>query len=222
MIRVHVICEGSTEEDFVRDILATHLNKKEIYLLPSCIGKVGHKGGNVNLQRLETDVKNRLLEERQCFCTSFLDYYGLPDDFPGKKIAKEVHDITDKQIIIHQALTEHFQKKLDPEIASRFIPYIQMHEFEALLFSNPYKLACAIGCEYQKEAFAKIRNSFSTPEWINDNLHTAPNKRISKIFPAYSKPIHPLLSAAEIGLETIRQECKLFNSWIERLENLTQ
>lgn len=60
MIRVHVICEGPTEEEFVREVLFGPLVGRGILLLLSCIGRVGHKGGRVNLDRLEFDVKTRL------------------------------------------------------------------------------------------------------------------------------------------------------------------
>jgi hypothetical protein len=47
MIRVHIICEGQTEESFVSDVLVPHCSQKGIALYPSLIGKPGHKGGNI-------------------------------------------------------------------------------------------------------------------------------------------------------------------------------
>ena len=49
MIRVHVICEGQTEEMFVNELLAPAMLPKGIQLIPALVGKPGHKGNAVNL-----------------------------------------------------------------------------------------------------------------------------------------------------------------------------
>jgi len=98
MIRVHVICEGQTEEEFIRHLLAPALLEKQVFLLPSCIWRVGHKGGNVKLSRLSIDVKERLLGDRQCYCTTLFDYYGLSGDFPGKSEGAPLADIADNKL----------------------------------------------------------------------------------------------------------------------------
>jgi len=220
MIRVHVICEGQTEEEFVRHLLAPSLLEKQVSLLPSCIGKVGHKGGNVNLSRLSTDVRGRLLQDPQCFCTTFFDYYGLPAEFPGKAQGVTLSDIADKQAQVVQALSKWSQKYLGHHPSSRFIPYVQMYEFEGLLFSHPSRLAAAVDCAHLEPDFKNICTGFLTPEWINDNPQTAPSKRITTLFPSYDKPKHPLLAALDIGLDTIRRECLLFDNWVQQLEAL--
>ncbi len=220
MIRVHVICEGQTEEEFVRHVLSRSLLQQDVFLLPSCIGKVGHKGGNVNLHRLGIDVRERVLKDNQCYCTTLFDYYGLPTDFPGKTAGRSMNDIAAKQFQVVRSLSEWAEKTMGKHPASRFIPYVQMYEFEGLLFSEPAKLANAIGVKKMADDFEKIRSEFPSPEWINDNPHTAPSKRIQKMFPAYDKPEHPLMAAMDISLEVIRQECPLFDAWVKRLEEL--
>lgn len=94
------------------------------------------------------------------------------------------------------------------------------YEFEGLLFSEPAQLASSIGKPNLEADFGEIRSQFSTPEWINDSPQTAPSKRIQRLFEGYDKPEHPLLAVLEIGLETIRRECLLFDVWIKRLETL--
>lgn len=220
MIRVHVICEGQTEEEFIRHLLGPALLEKQVSLLPSCIGKVGHKGGNVNLSRLSTDVRERLLRDQQCYCTTMLDYYGLPAEFPGKTEGAKQHDISDKQKKVGEALAQWAVDNWGYQTSSRFIPYIQMHEFEGLLFSDPCALAGSINHIEAVDDFKKVRARFPTPEWINDSPHTAPSKRIMRLFPAYDKPEHPLLAALDVGLDTMRRECLLFDAWIKRLEGL--
>ncbi len=220
MIRVHVICEGQTEEEFIRHVLSPSLLQQDVILFPSCIGKVGHKGGNVTLHRLGIDVRERLLKDRQCYCTTLFDYYGLPTDFPGKTSGHSMNDIASKQHQVMLSLSQWAENTLGSHSSSRFIPYVQMYEFEGLLFSEPARLANAIGIGKMAADLDKIRSEFPSPEWINDNPHTAPSKRIQKLFPAYDKPEHPLLAAMDIGLEIIRRECPLFDAWVKRLEGL--
>ena len=221
MMRVHVICEGQTEEEFVRALLGPALwEKNQVVLLPSCIGRVGHKGGNVRLPRLLTDLKNRLLNDSVCFCTTFLDYYGLPAEFPGKTGGIVGGDIADKQARVIDALSAWCQKELGDGPADRFIPYVQMYEFEALLFSHTETFANTIGFPQLRSEFDRILEPVESPEFINDSQQTAPSKRILGLFPDYDKPKDPLLVAQAIGLETIRRECALFDKWVTTLENV--
>ncbi len=55
------------------------------------------------------------------------------------------------------------------DAARRFLPYVQMYEFEGLLFSDPAKLAQGLGEADLEADFAKIRAGFPTPEEINDS-----------------------------------------------------
>ena len=95
-----------------------------------------------------------------------------------------------------------------------------MYEFEGLLFSSPSDLALVLDDSRLEEELTSIRSGFATPEWINDHAHSAPSKRIEKLFSAYDKPTHPTLAASSIGLDKIRKECPLFNAWMNQLEEL--
>ncbi len=105
-----------------------------------------------------------------------------------------------------------------PDDGSVF-PYVQMHEFEGLLFSdvdafeNLFHHGPVAGLRL-------IRNQFRTPEEINDNKNTAPSKRIEKLIKSYRKRLHGPLLAETIGLERMRQECPRFDAWLRRLESL--
>ena len=221
MIRVHVICEGQTEEEFVRHILSRPLAMNNVFLSPSRIGRVGHKGGRVNLDRLVFDLKTRLLKDDQCHCTTLIDYYGLPADFPGIAEGKNFSDIKDKQRLVLMALSSLIDVQLGAAAARRFLPYVQMYEFEGLLFSAPEQLAKGIGQPGLTNIFKSIRRDYSSPEWINDNPNSAPSKRIEKVFNGYDKPDHPMLAAKNMGLDVIRHECHLFDAWVKQLEALS-
>ena len=105
----------------------------------------------------------------------------------------------------------------------RFIPYVQMHEFEALLFSDPARFAAGISRPDLHAKLHGIGSRFDTPEHINDSPKTAPSKQVIEVFPGYErqKPLLGVLAALEIGLPKIRQQCPLFDAWLRKLENLT-
>lgn len=218
MTRIHVICEGQTEEMFVNGLLYRCFFLKGIELVPGLIGKPGHKGGNLKFQRLLSDVRQRLLNDSSAYCTTLFDYYGLPSDFPGRQeSAKEKSSAAKAACLLH-ALYAALQGALGAGPLRRFIPYVQMHEFEGLLFSDPEAMCRGIGGGALVDRVVHVRRNFASPEDINDAPVSAPSKRIQELFPHYDKPLHGSLAAQEIGLETIRRECPLFNDWLKRLE----
>lgn len=221
MIRVHVICEGQTEETFVKQVLYSSFQSKQIYLYPSLIGKPGKKGGWVTFDRLFIDIRNILLNDRNVYCTTFIDYYGLPADFPGKSAAVNCFTIQEKADCIRSALKEQIASRLCVDNLQRFIPYVQMHEFEGLLFSDPDLFAKGVSAPHLSSSLQNIRDRFHTPEEINDNKKTAPSKRIKEIYPSYQKPTDGSLAALAIGVKQIRRECHIFHSWLCELESLT-
>lgn len=219
---IYVICEGATEEMFVKELLELPLAIKGVFLIPILIGKPGHKGGNVNFPRLLSDTKKLLFGNTSCYCTTLIDYYALPQDFPGKTEANNKATTKSKLQCVTESLSKKLAQSLGEATERRFIPYVQMHEFEGLLFSHPQILAQKIKMPKSVKEFEAIKNKFKTPEDINDSPNTAPSKRIEKIFPGYDKPKDPILVAKEIGIDTIRKECPLFDGWIKQLETKCQ
>ena len=216
MKRVYIICEGQTEESFVNQLLQSYFIQQNIFVQAPLIGKPGHKGGNVNLPRLLKDLAKILNGDRSAYCTTLLDYYGLPSDFPGKEEADQQNDLAKKNEVIHTALHKAVEDKLGAEVASRFIPYIQMYEFEALLFSDPKLMESKL----KTKGFVAIRESFDSPEHINNSPQTAPSKRILKLYPAYNKVLDSSVLAQNITLDIIRKECLLFDGWLSKISNL--
>ncbi|MCW1247882.1 DUF4276 family protein [Pseudomonas sp. SAICEU22] len=220
MIRVHVICEGQTEEMFINEVLAQAFHHLDIYLVPALIGKPGHKGGNFRFERLLTDLEKRLLGDRQAYCTTFFDFYGLPEAFPGKVEASNKETMDGKADCLLEAMMDKLRQKLGDEAMRRFIPYVQMYEFEGLLFSCPKRLALGINQPALEDKLLHIRNEFDTPESINNSPVTAPSKRLLKLYEGYDKPLHGSLAAIEIGLPAIRLQCNRFDTWLKYMEAL--
>ncbi len=221
MTRLHVICEGQTEEVFVKRVLYPYFEGRGITLIPSLIGTAGKKGGGVQRARLIPDIQKRL-NDTHAMCTTFIDFYGLPKDFPGKTDALTKQSIAHKAACVQQAIAEAVSSTLPApskhSALARFIPYVQMYEFEALLFSDPLKCAQGMSQANHRTALQNIRSQFNSPEEINDGPNTAPSKRIMNVFAGYQKVLHGELAALEIGLDVIRRECALFDAWLKHLE----
>ncbi|HIF9491882.1 TPA: DUF4276 family protein [Photobacterium damselae] len=220
MTIVHVICEGQTEEAFVKELLVEPFAQRGIYLIPALIGRPGHKGGNFKFDRLYPDVKNRLLADKNCFCTTFFDFYGLPASFPGKAAIDASASAEVKANLLQQELQARLTDKIGVDAMRRFIPYVQMYEFEALLFSDPKKMAQGMDRVDLAASFAAIADSFQSPEHINNSPQTAPSKRIEGVIFSYEKPLLGTLAALEVGLDTMREKCRLFDAWLTKIEAL--
>jgi hypothetical protein len=147
------------------------------------------------------------------------DYYAMPPDWPKRKEARRT-PFAERAVTIEAAILTDVSSQLGNRFdCSRFIPYVQMHEFEALLFSDPKSLAD--GLELADDVATRhIRDQFPSPEQINDSEQTAPSKRILELNAGYSKVTDGVLISQRIGLAVMRTECSHFNEWIQKLEAL--
>jgi hypothetical protein len=105
-------------------------------------------------------------------------------------------------------------------LQTRFSPYIQMHEFEALLFSQPAMICAVLRSPESEKDVQAIRASFGNPEEINDNYETTPSRCLLKVFADYQKRLHGLIAAQRIGIDAMRRECPHFAGWVGMLESL--
>ncbi len=220
MVRIVTICEGDTEAQFIKKVVAPYLAMSGIFISGRLLGRPGHKGGNVRFDRLSRDIRNTMYSDKESFCTTFFDFYGLAPDFPGKEEATKKATIKDKAAEIKRGLRSKLQSDVGEDRIRFFIPYVQMYEFEALLFSDPETFAAGINQTIHATKFKAVRDEFANPEEINDSFETAPSKRIQKLVSTYQKPTDGLRAAEAIGLATIRAECSLFDAWLTSLEDL--
>lgn len=225
-ILIHV--EGITEETFVNEILRNHLfHYGYTDVSARLVGNARlrtYRGGIRGWNTVRRDILNHLKEDSSCVATTLVDYYGLPQTnekaWPGRKDASS-KPFSQKASIIENALLNDICTELGSSFnQNRFIPFIVMHEFEGLLFSDCDRFAVGIGHEELAAKFQNIRNQFGTPEEINDSPNTAPSKRVLTLLPDYQKPFHGTLASIEVGLEAIRASCPHFNNWLSRLETI--
>jgi len=227
MARLLVHVEGETEETFVNEILSGHLvahgyEGVSARLLGNARQR-SQRGGIRSWISARKDIVNHLKGDRRCIATTMVDYYGLPrsDDraWPGRAQAAAL-PVDEKALRVEQALLDDVIAAMGGDYPSRFVPFVVMHEFEALLFSDCAAFARAIGLPNLEGSLREIRDQFGTPEEIDDSPATAPSKRVVALIPRYIKPLFGVAAASEIGLEKIRAACPHFRSWLARLEAL--
>lgn len=114
------------------------------------------------------------------------------------------------------------KESFDEELQSRFIPYIQLHEFEGLLFSNVdvYERVIPKGDLVGVEELKQAAATFENPELINNSPDTSPSHRLERIVRGYDKVVYGNYLAESIGLNKIRERCPGFNRWMDSLTDV--
>jgi len=228
MTRLLVHVEGQTEETFVNEILRIHLVGHGYHHVSArLIGNARQRtrrGGIRSWIAVKKEILSHLKEDPSCIATTMVDYYGLPGSgdkaWPGRSMAASL-PVPEKAPTVESALLADVASDMGSDFDTRrFVPFVVMHEFEALLFSDCTAFAFAVGRPALGAGFQEIRNQFHTPEEINDSPITAPSKRAEELLPGYDKPLGGTLAILEIGLQKIRKACPHFRRWLERLEVL--
>ena len=195
-MRLLVHVEGETEETFVNSVLCPHLAYQGYSSVAArFIGERRHRsqrGGGISWQSVRK---------------------GILIHLKGDTKAETI------QNALAEDIRHHMGKAFNTD---RFIPYVSMHEFEALLFSDCCSFADSIGHPEIGDAMQSILNQFGDPEKIDDSQETAPSKRILSLIPTYDKVAMGAIAIQDIGLNDIRCHCRHFAHWLTRLEAAAQ
>lgn len=146
-----------------------------------------------------------------------IDYYGLykKHNFPGWVDGDKIQDKNLRMEFLENAM------KADIAAAKRqrFIPYLQLHEFEGLLFNDIQVFYDQVPKNEMigVSELIKTFEDYDNPEMINDNKETAPSHRLKRIIKGYNKPLFGHYFAEAIGIEKIRAKSPRFNQWIEKI-----
>ena len=218
-IRLNFIVEGQTEETFVRDQLAPHLAQMSIWVSVRCVQtrrrrNIKYRGGLSNYAQARGDISRWMRGEpkHNVRFTTMFDLFRLPHDFPGYHTVSGL-DPSSRATALENAMLEDIGD-------NRLVPYIQVHEFEALVLADPR----ALSNEYPESAagvgeLAEMASSYASPEMINDGPETAPSKRIMREIPIYRKTTSVNITK-QIGLRNLRAKCPHFGAWVDKLESL--
>ena len=225
MKRVCIVCEGQTEETFVRDVLAPAFYHLNLNLIPEMVEtSPGHKGGALKYDRVKRHLRNTLRQSSAPVVTTLFDLYRLDSDFPSFAASQAQPDLSRRLNVLKQALHADVvaEAGCQPE---RFIPYIQPYEFEALLFSDvPTLTRIEPGWQSATAALAAARAVAESPEHINDRPETKPAAHLERELnnPSYRKRRHGPIAAQKIGLAKIEAECAFFAAWLAQIRELVQ
>ncbi len=218
-----ILCEGYTELDFVRDVLDTHLLGHGVKVHPILFGKkIKHDIADAPGGVLEYDIVYRHIQAalRQYSAdssrvTTMFDLYAFPTDFPDYDVHVKMADPYERVAALENAMKHHVG-------GSRFIPNIQLHEFEALVFVKPEEILGEFPHEDSWIGLAGLLNDIwqLKPEEINQTKEGAPSKRIKRFFRGYNKRTMGPSITRRIGLERLKEACPHFGAWLSTLEAL--
>ncbi|TFF38269.1 DUF4276 family protein [Mucilaginibacter psychrotolerans] len=217
MKRIIIICEGPTEMEFCKDVLSPFFNSKDIFLQTPLIKKSG--GGIVPWSNLKRQIETHLSQDTNAIVSTFIDYYGILPRFlfPEWQNAHKLADKYRRMDLLEKGMSDD----ISGVIKNRFIPYIQLHEFEGLLFNNLQSFDNQIGSKdflNRRELEATILQ-FPNPELINDSPNNAPSYRLRRLIKGYNKIVFGSILAEDIGLKRMRKKSVRFNAWLKVLEN---
>ncbi len=224
---IHIIVEGSTEETFVNEVMGKHFAPLDKFVAARKIqtgwdrrNNKPAKGGLLKYDWLRNDILRWIESDRKkpnIWYTTFVDLYAFPTDDASpyttqiQNIANPYQKITALETAIAQTIPH-----------PNFIPYVQLHEFETFLLVDPDSLISLY--PDAKTGINRLKKDIgnTNPEEINESQQTAPSKRIIQYLPAYKgqkAQVGPLV-AEEIGMQKLRDNCRHFDEWIRKLENI--
>ncbi|MBN1583573.1 MAG: DUF4276 family protein [Anaerolineae bacterium] len=219
MNKVLISVEGATEERFVTEILQSLFAPDKLWLQPVFVktrqnpDRPDDKGGYVPYERVRRQLRNLLGDTSAIAVTTMYDFYALPPDYPGVSGCPDQAPLD-----CVQSVEQAWQQDINH---TRFYPYLQLHEFEALIFVDVETANRRLdGSQRQLDQLHAIRAQFANPEHINDDPRTAPSRRLRTIYPAYQKVLDGIVITAQIGLERLRAACPHFNTWVAWLASL--
>jgi len=213
---VSVLVEGQSEENFISRVLSPYLGTNDIYIQPIIIrtrhntGSRDNRGGISNYQQVKDHLVRLLKDPQIHLVTTMIDYYALPNDFPGYQSVTSSSGI-DRIHFLEQEFSNDINNR-------RFLPYLQMHEFEALVFAAHENFHFAFPNQPNKiRQIRSIVDQFTSPEEIDNDIHTAPSKRLKRIFTTYQKIVHSGLILSRFSVDTLRSRCPHFNEWLMKI-----
>lgn len=221
---LNILAEGQAEREFAQKTLGPYFEPFGIVADSRCVltsRKKNKKGGLENYQQVKNDLKRWISEEkgRHPFFTTMFDLYALPNDFPKFNESLKILDPYQRVEFLENAFSEDINY-------NKFIPYIQLHEFEALILANPEILLLEyLDAHKQVEQLKKIVENYdNNPERVNTGNTTAPSKRIISLIPEYegNKVSVGAVLAGIDGVKVQKERCKHFADWIEKIEKLSE
>ncbi len=226
MSEILVLCEGDSEREFCNSVVAEHMRAHGVWVRGTLAGKPNKKqGGILRWEKCRREILVLGQQRSEHHVAVLVDYYAMPLCWPGREGAPST-PVEERGTYVESCLREDLQS----ELGTQFIPCVQLHEFESLIFVDPEISARYIaGGSGQSshrtiaDQLAGIRNGFQgRVERINDSPVTAPSKQIKGIVPGYDKMAWGVTAVREVGVDTLRQGCPWLDRWLGCLESTSQ
>ena len=221
MKRLVFIVEGETEESFVNTILRPYFQGCGLYNPVQCF-KIKHtQGGMHKYSYVRNDVLNTIYEH-DVIVTTMFDLYALPHSFPGYEESQTIENHLKRVVFLEAKMKEDLELNQNRQF-NNYIPYIQLHEFEALVFSSANGFEALFeDNEMNYKGIRDVIETFPNPEDINDSPETAPSKRMQKLIKGYNKVAYGISLIEYTGIDIILGKCPHFRNWIENLKQAIQ
>lgn len=224
---IHILCEGQTEQGFVENVLKPYLVANGVVAVKSVLvftsRKENARGGVVSFLKVKNDLSimmksNKDNDSEIHIFTTMFDFYALPGDFPGYEGTQCKTNKYERVAAIETAFADCIG-------SDRFIPYIQLHEFETLVLCGlDYLKDMYKGRNKQIDCLKAELNKVGNPELVNDKPETAPSKRIIKAVEGgnkklynYDKPKSGRDVTQNVGIDELRARCRHFDAWVVKL-----
>jgi Domain of unknown function (DUF4276) len=224
--RLYVVVEGFSEEAFVRARLRPHLIDLGVLVAPIVVttarDRSGHKHkGGGRWAHWRNDIERVYREQAgpDAVVTTMFDLYGLPADFPELVEIRRAPTVTQKLATAEQALAHAIHRFAE---GRWFIPYVQQHEFEALVLACLDDLGRMLDSPDDLQGLAALSADIGEmlPEDVNDGPSTAPSKRLMGYLPGYDKVTYSEYALCEVSLSVLAERCQHFGQWLKRLETI--
>lgn len=139
--------------------------------------------------------------------------------YSGGGISKYAHVRADVVKTLYEQAFKIDIEKTQARIFDNLIPYIQLHEFEALVFSslNGFEEVFERS-EMDYKGLKEVISGYPNPEEIDNSPDTAPAARLKALIPGYNKVLNGVSIIKGTGIGTVLERCPHFRAWVEKLK----
>ena len=216
MKRLVIIAEGETEESFVNNILCPFFCSKGIYNSIQCFKTKHSHGGMSKYSYIKKDILN-IIYEKDVVVSMMIDFYRLPSGFPGFNDLKATQTHQEQANLLETRIKKDLEDSQN-QLFDNFIPYIQLHEFEALVFASISGIDSLFErSEIDYNGLMNVIQQYPNPEDINNHPDTAPSVRLKKLISGYNKVLHGIDIINTVGMAELLEKCPRFKTWIESM-----
>ncbi len=216
MKRGYILVEGQTEEAFVKELLSPsllpQLSLQPIVITTSRDRKgLKYRGGSTSFAKIKSQVHALLGDRAAAVVTTMIDLYALPEDFP--QLAQAPNKAYERVEFLEAQFTASISDH-------RFVPFLMLHEFEALLLASPQHLQQRFPERSVERTTQTWLQNVESPEEINGGRDTHPSARLQDLVPEFRKTRDGPLIVQRVGLRKLRQSCPHLERRLTQLEAL--